>query len=134
MFGIWPTLDSDMPPVNLVNNSIHRLDVKAYTNDFDCYTYNTEQCIQLARSSLGMQCVTLVIRVKTRENIFDLLNNMPNLQALIIRFHDDTWGDEDDTVVHKQDTLLDWLQDNLPSTCTIIRDTYLIGDIRIWIR
>ncbi len=46
------------------------------------------------------------------------MNNMSHLQALHVSF-------EHDTVLQREDKLVDWLREYLPLTCTIARDTYV---------
>jgi len=88
----------------------------------------------MTRSPLDIQWETLLMKVKNRRSILDLLNNMPHLQALSIHCDDDNWSDKDDTVLPREDKLVDWLQQYLPLTCTIARDTYLLDYIRSSIR
>ena len=74
------SLKSDLP-IELISHSVRRLDLEKYS-------YDNEQCAHLSRSSLGRQCTTLIIQVKDQQNIVDLVNNMPHLQALKVRFKD----------------------------------------------
>jgi hypothetical protein len=112
------------------DNRWHYFDDKQW-----CY-FDDEQCVQLSRSPLGIQCKTLSIRVKNRRNIVDLVNNMPNLQALLVRSEDDIWANENnqDPIPSIQGELVYWLRDCLPSSCMITRDIRDIYSIRLWIR
>ncbi len=59
---------------------------------------------------------------------------MPYLQAINVSCDNDSWSDENDTVLPREDKLVDWLRQYLPLTCTIARDTYLVDHIRSSIR
>ncbi|UJR19176.1 hypothetical protein I4U23_022306 [Adineta vaga] len=127
-----------MPPMELTSASVRQLDVRGYTSQNTWCCFNEEQCYELTRSPLGIQCVTLLIRVQTRQNILDLLNNMPNLQALAVECEDDYWTKKDDSVEDDfiddiDNELLEWLRQQLPSVC-VTRQTLNSILIRIWIR
>ena len=94
--------------------------------------FNKEQCISLANSSLGQQCQNLVIDIKNRTNILDLINNMSNLQSLTFQCKDDKWNNRKMLVIN--DELLQWLHEHLPSTCSIMRQTNQTSIIQLWIR
>ncbi|CAF1104767.1 unnamed protein product [Rotaria sordida] len=115
--------------MEITSISVRRLDLQDYNCDFD-----EEQCIKLSHSPLGIQCETLLITVKNRTNILKLVNNMSNLQALNVQCLDDNWTDENDLTSSIDDELVEWLRQQLPSTCTIMRDTFHVHDIRLWIR
>ncbi|CAF1207922.1 unnamed protein product [Adineta steineri] len=107
----------------LTHTNIRRLDFRIFFQYFD-----DEQCTNLCDSPLGKQCEVLSIKVKKRESLPDLINNMINLRTLNIQFEDDLFEQVND------DELVHWLRNHLPSTCLIGRDTALNKDIRIWIR
>jgi hypothetical protein len=104
----------------LRHTSVRRLDLRRY----DLYL-NDEQCHTLSRSSLGIQCEILFIKIKNRRILVDFINHMINLQTLHIQCEDDKLDD---------DEIIDWMKDYLPSTCIITRDRIFHSDIRIWIR
>ncbi|CAF3867786.1 unnamed protein product [Rotaria sordida] len=125
----WPLSNHQLLLMEITSTSVYRLDLQGYNCDFD-----EEQCIQLSHSPLGIQCETLLITVKNRRNILNLVNNMSNLQALNVQCLDDNWTDENDLTSSIDDELVEWLRQQLPSTCTIMRDTFHVHDIRLWIR
>jgi hypothetical protein len=90
---------------------------------------DSEQCINLARSSLGIQCQVLLIRIQNFMNILDLINNMNNLRALNIECRDDEWH----AVPLERDALIKWLERTLPPTYMIRRDVNCKEIIRLWI-
>ncbi len=83
-------------------------------------------CVQSSSSALDEQCETLLIKVKNRRIILSLINNTPNFQALNARCEDDSWTNE---ILRMDDELVEWLRQQLPSTCTIARDTYFVDSI-----
>ncbi len=127
-----------MPPFEYSNKSVRRLNLQ----DVD-RVYNSQQCVTLSRSSLGMQCEVLSITVENRTTIIDLLNTMPNLRALNVLSRDDPWtGEDDDISPSKNDELVEWLQHRLPFTYTITRNSNEIFNwwsrksfwsVRLWI-
>jgi hypothetical protein len=118
-FGAWSSTSMGMPPFEYSNKSVRRLNLI----DVD-RVYNSQQCVTLSRSSLGMQCEVLSITVENRTTIIDLLNTMPNLRALNVLSRDDSWKDEDDdSSPSKNDELVEWLQHRLPFTYTITRNS-----------
>jgi hypothetical protein len=84
-----------------------------------------QECIILNRLLFDIQCKILLIDVKNRTCILELVHTMNHLQALTIRCQDDpSIGDE----------LFEWLRQNLPSSTMITRDYYPVCSIRLWIR
>ncbi len=131
-FGSWSSSASlQVPLMENTSRTILKLNFQGYTCGKNWRYFDEEQCIQLSHSSLGRQCETLLIKVKTRKNILDLINRMSNLRALNVRCEDDHWTNQNNTT---EDDLVDWLRDCLPSSFLITRDTYHIHDIRLWIR
>lgn len=118
----------------ITSASVRRLDLQDYNFDNQLYGFDEEQSIQLTHSPLAIQCQTLLIRVTNRRNIIYLLNNMSNLQALTVQCLDDKWPEENNLTSPIDDELLQWLRQQLPSTFTIIRDTFRLHNIRLWIR
>ncbi|CAF1146387.1 unnamed protein product [Rotaria sordida] len=114
------------------NRSIRRLDFFTKESMLYSWYFNKEQCIALANSSLGRQCQTLVIDIKHRTNVNDLINNMTNLQSLIFQCKDDKWNPKISSSTN--DELIQWLHEYLPSTCLISRNTQQISIIQVWIR
>jgi hypothetical protein len=129
------SFDSWLPSVQIENTStsVRRLDLQAspFYNDW-CW-FNDQRCAILSRSSLGVQCQTLLINVENRTNVLDLVNTMMNLRALNVQCKDDRWNDKNNPS-SSEDELLEWLRHHLPSIYTITRDSYIINNIRLWIR
>ncbi|CAF1089032.1 unnamed protein product [Adineta steineri] len=90
--------------------------------------YNQEQCLELCHSFMGQQCEVLSINVQQRTDIINLINNMKNLRALSVKCSRMTLTEEEN-----QD-LIQWLQQNLRTTCSISNSTDCNNNIRIWIR
>jgi hypothetical protein len=133
-FIYWRRSDSQLTPTEITSASVRELDLQGFNYDNDWRCFDEEQCSQLSRSPLGLQCETLLITVKYRRNIIQLVTNMPNLRALNVQCQDDTWPDKKHFGAAIRDIVVEWLHEQLPTTCTITRDSYLIHDIRIWIR
>jgi hypothetical protein len=136
-FARWSSTSMEMPPFEYSSKSVRRLDLQ----DVDRF-YNTQQCIKLSHSSLGMQCEVVSIVVENRTNIIDLLTTMPNLRALNVISRDDSWTNENNNRSSADDELIIWLQHCLPSTYTITRNSDGISDnrflnsfysVRLWI-
>jgi len=111
------------------NASIRRFDLISCNHCF-----NKEECINLTRSPLGVQCEVLSIWVNNRETIINLIKNMHNLRALIVNCIDkiDDEKFRDDEELHN-DELIQWLKVLLPSTCLVTDDPFYIHRISIWI-
>jgi hypothetical protein len=112
----------------ITNKFIRRLDLQASNGHF----YGSE-CISLIHSLLNNQCEVIFINLEKRTIIIELINSMPNLRAMNIQCRDDTWN-EDDQLTQKDDELVHWLQQHLPSTCSIVRDNGYSPTLRLWIR
>ncbi|CAF1271458.1 unnamed protein product [Rotaria sordida] len=109
------------------------------------YHLNEEECIRLCHSPLGIQCEVLSIRIKNRESIIYLVQNMINLLSLYVQCEDEKYyhrlilanNDNNDKYVVKkigdEDELVRWLKDRLPSMCSISRDVHFDNDILICI-
>ncbi len=121
-FLSWPFFCCEVPPFQNRHASVCQLDVRAS----DLW-YSNKECVELGASPLGIQCKVLFIRVQNQQCVLDLINNMPNLQALFVRFGYDGFCET-------PESLLAWLRCNLPSTCTITKDKNYDLDIHLWIR
>jgi hypothetical protein len=132
-FDGWSPSISQVPPMEITSVSVRRLDLRGLNNN-KWHCFDDKQCIQLSRSPLGMQCETLLIRVKNRKNILQLIDNMPNLQAINIGCKEDSWAGKDHFKSPEDNKLNEWLQQQLPSTCTIIKGAHLLAEVQIWIR
>ncbi|CAF4106983.1 unnamed protein product [Rotaria sordida] len=99
--------------------SIRRLDLM-HSSDWG-YLENIELSL-LANSPLGRQCEVLLIKVSVRENIFDLINTMPNLRALtcsIISLRQVKSNDDEASSSNMIKYDLLWLQNYLSFTSSI---------------
>ncbi|CAF3290060.1 unnamed protein product [Rotaria socialis] len=133
------SLSMQMSLFKRANASIRKLDLENYAHYF-----NENECLLLARSSLGIQCEVLSIRVNNHENIITLVKSMINLRILYIyqsdemysnatfltRNNDETFPEQDQV---NNNELIQWLRDHLPSTCLVIKDLYYVHNIIIWI-
>ncbi|CAF3150270.1 unnamed protein product [Rotaria sp. Silwood2] len=132
--GAWSSLNLQIPLIENTSKSIRRLNFQGYASGKSWCYFDDEQCHQLSHSPLGVQCETLLIKVKTRKNILDLVNSMSNLRALNVRCADDPLTNLKDTLSQTKDELIEWLRHYLPSSSIIMRDTRQIHAIRLWIR
>ncbi len=124
--------DLEMILFKITNPSIRRLDFFTKESMLYSWYFNREQCLALANSSLGQQCQTLIIDIKNRINILELINNMSKLQSLTFQCKDDKWNSK--ALSSTNDELLQWLHENLPSTCSISRHINQNSILQIWIR
>ncbi|CAF3778536.1 unnamed protein product [Rotaria sp. Silwood1] len=110
--------------LNITHVSLRRIQLKPYRSRTNRYL-NAAQCSILARSLLGLQCEVLVIRIENRQIILDLIHTMYNLRALTFECQDDN------SLVHSNDELVEWLRNSLPETYSVTRHrSRLVG---IWI-
>lgn len=132
--GRWSLTGLQVPLMENTSQSIRRLNLQNYVRGKNSRYFDDEQCRKLIHSPLGKQCEMLLIKVKNRRNIIDLVNYMSNLRALNVRCEDDDWTNENQRILSPQDELVEWLRDCLPSSCLVTRDTYHSQDVRLWIR
>ncbi len=112
--------------LQLTNTSIHLLDF-SYSYNSNGIFFNHIDCVDLVNSSLGHQCKYLLINVENRADVLYLIKNMSNLRSLIVRC-------QCKPLLTREDTLYQWLCDNLPSTYVITqyrRHSSLY--VRLWI-
>ncbi|CAF1036915.1 unnamed protein product [Adineta steineri] len=132
------SLPFSMAIFNCTFPSIHYLHLE------NCKHYfNEEDCTILSHSSLTSQCKQLDILVKNRQSIIILINKMTNLCALRARFTDEKIFEyepsrmrhnvTDETILCKDEDI-QWMIDQLPSTCIITRHPLCINHIRIWLK
>ncbi|CAF1320540.1 unnamed protein product [Rotaria sp. Silwood1] len=133
------SLSIQMSLFKYTNPSIRELDLTNYVHYF-----NEKECLLLSHSSLGIQCEVLSIRINNRENIITLVKNMINLRILRIYRSDEEDSDHiylkrnNDRPFLKGDNinsneLIQWLKDQLPSTCVVVKDLHYVHNILIWI-
>ncbi|CAF3765429.1 unnamed protein product [Rotaria socialis] len=130
----WSSSSLPVPLMENTSESVRQLNLQGYASGKNWCYFDDEQCHQLSQSPLGIQCETLSIKVKNRRNILYIVNNMPNLRALNVRCEDDLWKNPTDTLLLVKDELTEWLQDYLPFSSIIMRDTCHPHTIRLWIR
>jgi hypothetical protein len=94
--------------------------------------FNEEECLILTRSPLGVQCEVLLILVNNRESIINLVQNMHNLRALIVKCLDDEY-DKRSALTENNDEVIEWLKARLSSTYLIVRDPKTDSNIIMWI-
>jgi hypothetical protein len=129
-------LDSDfespMQSLEFTSKSIRRLSLLQITR----LCRNEHACTELSQSSLGIPCEVLTVDVENRTNIVYLVNNMKNLRALKVRSRADLLRGSlySKPSSSTKDELVEWLQQNLASTCKISRDELFPVSIRVWIR
>ncbi|UJR14301.1 hypothetical protein I4U23_001291 [Adineta vaga] len=134
-FGSWCSTNLESLLMEMSSKTVRKLNFQGYICGKNCRCFDDQQCLQLIQSPLGLQCETLLIKVKTRMCILILVNQMKNLQALNVRCEDDRLTRENDlSTSSTQDELIEWLRECLPVSCMITRDTHRISDIRLWIR
>jgi hypothetical protein len=112
--------------LQLTNTSIRLLDF-SYSYTSDSIVFNRTDCVDLVKSSLGHQCKFLLINVENRADVLYLIQNMSNLRSLIVQC-------QCNPLLTRDDTLYQWLCDNLPSTYVITqyrRHSSLY--VRLWI-
>jgi hypothetical protein len=110
--------------------SFRRLDFIDIFIDQSIY-FNKEDCFILINSSLGIQCEVLLIRLKNRNIILDLIEKMSNLRLLIFECEDDK--ELSSHFLSSKNELIQWLQYHLSSSYSIIRDPKKRFRIQIWI-
>ncbi|CAF1582188.1 unnamed protein product [Adineta ricciae] len=133
-FGSWGSTSLGMLFTNIVNRTIRKLNFQGYICGKNWRCFDEKQCLDLIHSPLGVQCETLLIKVKNRICIYNLVKEMQRLQALNVRCENDRWTQENSLSSSARDDLIEWLKECVPRSCVITRDTYRIGDIRLWIR
>ncbi|CAF1037572.1 unnamed protein product [Rotaria sordida] len=113
-FNLWAT--STMPPYQYTSTSIHRLNLRGVDQYRRQHCYNSEQCMELSRSPLAIQCRVLIIKVEQLKCIVELINFMNNLRTLDVVYEHDTHSNRYD--------LVELLRKHLPSTWAVTRLRY----------
>ena len=128
----WRSSTIRMAPADIIHSAVRRLDFYNYH-----YHYSSEDCATLSRSPLGLQCEVLRVAVENRTCVLDLVHTMPNLCHLIVQCRDDNYTEQSTpttTTTTTRDELIEWLDEQLASLCTLIRCTRFGGEIHLWIR
>jgi hypothetical protein len=126
--AFWESSIIQHLPLYITNNSIRRLDLQSYHYQKRDLCFNSEQCATFIHSPLAKQCEVLQIVVDNRSSIDDLINRMPNLQALKVVLQ---LGQRENYLPSTEESIK-WMTsgysrtftENLPGTETI----------RLWIR
>lgn len=95
------------------------------------YYFTQEECQQLILSPIGSQCDVLSVIVQDRRSVVYLVKKLINLRLLYVRCKDDRILHEYSYTTYDK-KLVPWLQRQLPSTCTVIRDSDDTSRIRIY--
>ncbi|CAF4229324.1 unnamed protein product, partial [Rotaria sordida] len=103
-------------PYQYTSTSIHRLNLRGVDQYRLQHCYNSEQCMELSRSPLAIQCRVLIIKVEQLKCIVELINFMNNLRTLDVMYEHDTYSNRYD--------LVELLRKHLPSTWTVTRFRY----------
>jgi hypothetical protein len=107
--------------------SVRCLDLDGYTKHEDWHWFNSQQCVALCNSPLGIQCEVLRIKVENAMNVLELVYSMPYLRALNVQVLNECKSSTNDELVH-------WLLDSLDSTCTVVRHESDSRYIQLWVR
>lgn len=115
---------------SLHSPSIRRLDL--VDTRFHQLKYLTKNdCNHLIRSPLGRQCEVLVIRVKHRQSMLDLIERMANLRWLTVECEHQQLSHEHSS--SPTNAPIQWLRDQLPATYVIHEDPNNRFAIQVWI-
>ena len=115
---------------SLYSPSIRRLDlVDTRLHQLKYFTKN--DCNHLIRSPLGRQCEVLVIHVKHRQSMLDLIERMTNLRWLTVECEHQQLSHEYSS--SPTDAPIQWLRDQLPATYVIHEDPNNRFAIQVWI-
>ncbi|CAF1253087.1 unnamed protein product [Adineta ricciae] len=111
----WPLAILKLSQCNIKNVSI--FDLNSWCNtDHKCY-YTIQQCDQLSRSTLGMQCRILAVYVEDWTCVHDLIMKMSNLQRLNVHYRYNRPNSSETSI--DQD-LVEWLKKNTQHLLTDI--------------
>jgi len=114
----------------LTSSSIRQLNLLT-TQDQYGQSFSSSDCFRLINSSLGRQCEVLFIQIDNGTTILDLIKEMSNLKVVTFRCPDSISFHKKDPIVNRK--FVQWLQKNLPSTCSITIDLEDKSLIRIGI-
>ncbi len=113
-FESWST--KEMPPFNITNASVRRLNLEGLDELRRPHCFNYPQCRTLCKSPLGIQCQVLHIEVADIVSILELVHMMDSLRTLYVKYGPDSRSHDPD--------LVDLLQHYVPSTVVVTRDYY----------
>jgi hypothetical protein len=108
------------------SKSIRRLEFIEESTLYGHY-FSKAECFALRESSLGRQCEVLLIGIKNRENVIDLINGMTDLRIL-------TYTCEEVSSLTEGE-LVRWIKNNQsPFISSFTRDINQVSTIQYWIR
>lgn len=113
--------------MQITSASLRRLDLQS-KSFFRLDYFDDDDCRSLTQSSIGKQCEVLLISVKTRSTIRDLIDQMFNLRSLTIQCKEDKYS------IHENDGFIQWLSEHVPDNCSIVRDEQQRSKIHLWIK
>ncbi|CAF1080587.1 unnamed protein product [Adineta ricciae] len=116
-FHRWPSAILNLSQCDIKNVLIFELNLRGSAG-CDFY-YTAQQCDQISRSTLGMQCRILTIDVKDLTCVYDLIMKMNNLQILDVRCRCDQPNSGEITI---KENLREWLQNNIQIVPSDTRD------------
>ncbi|CAF1019305.1 unnamed protein product [Adineta steineri] len=128
--NIYYSKNLSMRLFTLTSSSIRRLDFIAESTSCVRY-FNHNECNILINAPLGRHCEILIIGLKNRSSIVNLISAMPTLRSLICHCKDDeytTWN-----LSSVDDELIEWLRIRLPLTYEISRNEKQTHLLRLWI-
>jgi hypothetical protein len=117
--------------LKLTTNSIRRVHCLASAGTFAAY-FDTRECSTFIHSTLGHQCEVFFVKVAHRSNIIELVNGISHLRSLICRCKQDRYRSHWSSP-RGNDELIEWLQDQVSSNCSISRDPWFFQQLRFWI-
>ncbi|CAF2767887.1 unnamed protein product [Rotaria sp. Silwood2] len=128
IIGHWDSSSVQQIPLYITSNSIRRLDLQSYHYAKRDRCFNIEQCRTFLTTSIAKQCQVLQIVVNDKSSIKELINRIPNLQALKVVFQP---GDRNNHYPGRR-VMIRWLASGFSRTVT----ENLIGTetSRFWIR
>ena len=108
--------------------SIRRLEL-FQDSKFTLRYFNAEECVTFARTPIASQCAVLLIDLEHQTTILELIAMLPKLRAVRVRCPNEL---KSSFVANNE--LIEWLQEQLPSTYTssIDRGSY-VSHINLWI-
>ncbi|CAF1173140.1 unnamed protein product [Rotaria sordida] len=86
IIGHWESSSVQQLLLHITSNSIRRLDLQSYHYAKRDRCFNIEQCKTFLSTPLAKQCQVLQIVVNDKLSTNELINGMPNLQALKVVF------------------------------------------------
>ncbi|CAF3413128.1 unnamed protein product [Rotaria socialis] len=131
-FRAWPILSVFLYEIR--NQSIRRLDLQGTDRLYRELWLDDDECAQLGRSTLGIQCEVLFSRVKHRESIFNLVNLMKNIRVLNFFCRGNRLDESNGLSLARHDELVTWFKHQLSLAWGIAKHPRYSRCIQMWIR